>query len=543
LVLFAVEARAVSLTLETTNITTFAGQTFQMPLTASDPDGQPLKFSATVSNKKAITATIAPRSNRSLLLNVSGVDGNNQPFTGNLQLQLFEDLVPHTTSRIIDLVNSNFYNGLLFWRVAKGFVAQGGGSTNDDNFGSGITFQDQYSTELTYVGFGQLGMANEGASAPDSDDSQFFITDIDLSLSDPTNQPPVSLNFQNGIFGQLTSGFNIFSKIMSTPVTFNPDLNEVSAPLSNVVINTATIITNSQDGVLRLTASFGFTGQVNVAVSATDAEKQSITQTLQVNVIINSNNLTPFIGLVPTSIVLTQNTAVSFVTTFADVEHDPIFLGAVYAGSRDSLTNITATLDPKTGQIWLDPDVTVTGVVDVLLGVRDEFQPPSSFNVTQCSLTILPRSPSPTMSITSLKGMIKDGSKPGGDSINVSGKFTFLGGADGTFGSNDMVSLALGDPTNPFIVAVGPDSTGYKFHGGSINAKGTVVSGLNNNVMVSAQFNSRSGTFMISVKNFDFPTAISNQVQIGIAVGDDYVTDVRTWVQEMPGIFIPPPSP
>src|ERR1700722_10822700 len=181
LVLFAVEARAVSLTLEMTNITTFAGQTFQMPLTASDPDGMPLTFSATVSNKKAVTTAIAPRSNRSLFLNVSGVDGNNQPFTGDMVLQLFEDLVPHTTARIIDLVNSNFYNGLLFGRVLQGFVAQAGASTNDPNFGSGISFQDEYSTQLTYVGFAQLGMANAIASGDlDSDDSQIFITDVDL---------------------------------------------------------------------------------------------------------------------------------------------------------------------------------------------------------------------------------------------------------------------------------------------------------------------------------------------------------------------------
>ena len=311
LVLFAAEARAVSLTLEMTNITTYAGQTFQMPLTASDPDGQPLKFSATVSNKKAVTATIAPRSNRSLVMNVSGVDASNQLFTGNLQLQLFEDLVPHTTARIIDLVNSNFYNGLLFQRVIQGFVAQAGGSTNDPNFKSGVSFQDEYSVELTYVGFGQLGMANAVANGGfDSNDSQFFITDGTFSLGNPTNQPPTNLDFQNGIFGQLTSGFDVLAEIMSTPVV--PSANnpsEISSPLSNVVINTAAIITNSQDGVLRLKASLTFSGQVSVVVSAMNAEKQTVTQALQVNVIRDPVNLPPFFGLIPASIVLTQNTA------------------------------------------------------------------------------------------------------------------------------------------------------------------------------------------------------------------------------------------
>jgi large repetitive protein len=550
LVLFAVEARAVSLTLQMTNITTFAGQTFQMPLTASDPDGKPLKFSAkisdaTVSNRTALTFAIAPRSNRSLVMNVSGVDVNNQPFTGDLQLQLFEDLVPHTTARIIDLVNSNFYNGLLFGRVVQGFVAQAGASTNDPNFSSGVTFRDEYSTELTYVGFGQLGMANSGNLLP-SDDSQFFITDGDLSLDDPTNKPPTFLNFQNGIFGQLTSGFDVLSKIMSTPVGFNAGLNENSLPLSNVVINTAAIITNSQDGVLRLTASRAFTGQVTVAVSATDAERQTVTQTLQVNVLLDGTNLPPFLGVIPTSLVLTQNTAATFIITTADVEGDPIFIGDGYAVTGATFTNIVATIIPGKRQdplganrIWFSPDLALTGVVDVVLGVKDPFQ--SQFSFTQFSLTFLSRSASPTMMITSLKGTVQDGSKTNGDSVNVSGKFAFIGQSDRTFNSNDVLVLTLGDPAGPLTLTVTPDNPGMKFHGGAASVSAHVASGLSTNVNVLAQFNNRSGAFRINVKNFDFPAAISNQVQIGIALGNDYVTDVRTWVEKTPGMFVPPP--
>ena len=132
---FAVSARAVSLTLWTNNIVMPANRTFQMPITASDPDGQPLHFAATVSTKK-LGAVFAPRSNRSLLINVSGVDATNGAFTGDLVLQLFEDLTPLTTARIVDLVNSNFYDGLLFHRVVKGFMAQGG-STNEPACGRG----------------------------------------------------------------------------------------------------------------------------------------------------------------------------------------------------------------------------------------------------------------------------------------------------------------------------------------------------------------------------------------------------------------------
>jgi len=83
----------VSLTLWTNNIVMPENRTFQMPITASDPDGQPLHFAATVSNKK-VTAVFAPSSNRSLLINVSGVDAANGAFTSNLVLQLFAPVAP-----------------------------------------------------------------------------------------------------------------------------------------------------------------------------------------------------------------------------------------------------------------------------------------------------------------------------------------------------------------------------------------------------------------------------------------------------------------
>lgn len=553
LVLFAVEARAVSLTLVVTNITMPSGRTFQMPLSGFDPDGQPLRFSATVSNKKALTVAFAPSTNPSMVLNVSGVDATNGAFTGNLVLQLFQDLTPLTVGRISDLVNSNFYNGLLFQRVILGFVAQAGGSTNDPNFGSGVSFDDEYVASLIYDGFGQLGMANFGGLFHDSNDSQFFITDVDLSIDNPTNQSPQNLNFVNGIFGQLTSGFNILTEIMSTPV----DPNNNDEPFSNVVINIATIITNSQDGVLRLTATPKFTGVVTVTINATNAENQVASQTLQVKVIANTDNSPPFLGPIPSNITVTQNTAATFILQTTDIDGDHVLLADGYGDSflsisnlleTQTLTNIATTYDLKTGQIWFGPDVGLTGVVSIVIGVTDPDHDPNlpstqtpDYDTQIFSLTFLPRSASPTMTITELKGMIMDSIKPGGDSITVSGKFTFNGGSDGTFGSNDMISLSLGDPTGPFTMAVGPDSTGYKFHSGTISAKGVVVSGLDSNVTVSAQFNSLSGTFKISVKDFDFPVAISNQVQIGIAVGDDYVTDVRTWVEEKPGIFMPPP--
>ena len=528
----------MSLTLVTNSITMPRGQTFQMPLTGSDPDGQPLRFSATTSNSGGLKAAIAPRSNPSLVLNVSGVDGNGDAFSGDLRLQLFTDLTPHTTARIIDLVNSNFYNGLIFHRVIQGFVAQGGGATTNVNFESGVLLDDEYVATLTYDGFGQLGMANLGADNHDSNDSQFFITDGDLSINDPTNKSPEHLNFVNPIFGQLTSGFDVLSEILSTATDGN------DRPLTDVVINTATITADSQDGVLRLTAAPKFTGVVTVTVSATNAEHQFTARTLQVNVIADANNSAAFLGPIPSSIVLTQNTAATFIITSTDIDGDPMFLGDGYTDTSQPLTNIAATIIERTGRIWFSPDVTLTGVVDLIIGVRDLSH---SFDSQGFTLMFLPRSASPTMTITSLRGMLKDGSKVGGDNVNVHGTFAFIGESDHMFSSNDVLVLTLGDPANPLMLSLTPDSNGWKFHNGVVNAREHVISmvtsnlnsAVSSNVSVTAQFNGVTGTFKIAARGFDFPTPISSQVQIGIALGNDYVTDIRTWFEEKPGVFVP----
>src|SRR5579862_98555 len=105
LVAFAAQVHAVSLSLWTNSIVMPENRTFQMPITASDPDGQPLKFVAKVSSK-SVTAVFGTNSNPSLVINVSGVDATNGAFTGDMVLQLFQDLTPLTTARIIDLVNS-----------------------------------------------------------------------------------------------------------------------------------------------------------------------------------------------------------------------------------------------------------------------------------------------------------------------------------------------------------------------------------------------------------------------------------------------------
>jgi cyclophilin family peptidyl-prolyl cis-trans isomerase len=551
LAVLAEPAQAVTITLWTNNIVMPENQTFQMPITASDPDGQPLKFGVTMSKKKKVTAVFAPSTNRSLLINVSGVDATNGAFTGDLVLQLFEDLTPLTTARIIDLVNSNFYNGLLFQRVIKGFVAQGGGATTNLNLKSGVALDDEYVKTLTYDGFGQLGMANQasssGSSTHDSNDSQFFITDVDLSITNTNNKSPESLNFEQPIFGQLTSGFDVLAKIMSTPVGANPNSSsEISAPLSNVVMNSVSVISTSQNTVLRLTATRKFHGMVTVTVTATNAENQVASQAFQVNVVTNSIVSPPFMGPIPASVTVTQATAATFIATATDINANtrsnrPSFaFEDVDTGAFP--TNMLIGRNKRTSRFWFSPDMTLTGTVHMLMGVTDGIH---SYDTQHFTLNVLPRSATPTMTIVPLKGEIVDSTSTNstnGSHISVSGTFAFNSQSDQTFSSNDVIELNLGDPSNPFSVSVTPDLHGWKLKNGSIRGKARLATATSSNVTASAQFNIAKNTFAISVRKFDFPSPglTNNEIQIGVSIGANYGTDLRPWVQIKPGVFVPP---
>jgi cyclophilin family peptidyl-prolyl cis-trans isomerase len=527
LAVLAEPVRAVTITLWTNNIVMPENQTFQMPITASDPDGQPLKFDATVNPKKKVTAVFAPSTNRSLLINVSGVDSNNNPFTSNLVLQLFEDLTPLTTTRIIDLVNSNFYNGLLFQRVIKGFVAQAGGATTNANYESGVTIDDEYVKTLTYDGFGQLGMANQAPTTHDSNDSQFFITDVDLSIGSTNDPSPEDLNFLQPIFGQLTSGFGVLAEIMSTPVIVQ---GQSSTPVSNVVMNTVTVITNSQDAVLRLTAAPKFLGAVTVTVSATNAENQVATETFQVNVVKDATISPPFLGPIPAGATVTQDMGTSFMLTSTDIDTNATFFTVQDLATGAFPTNVSFSREKLPGRVWVYPGVTLTGTVNLIFGVTAVNQ---STDTQEFVLNVLPRSATPTMTIVPLKGSIVDSSKANGSHISVTGTFAFNSQSDQTFSSNDVMVLNLGDPSNPFSATLTPDLPGWKWRNGSVSAKGQVATSTSSKVNASAQFNIAKNTFAISVNGFGFPSPglTNNEIQVGVSIGVNYGADVRPWVE------------
>lgn len=93
---------------------------------------------------------------------------------GDLVIKLFPEQAPLTVKNFVDLATSGYYDGIIFHRIIKDFMIQGGDPTGTGMGGESVyggSFQDEFSEELYNIR-GALSMANAG---PNTNGSQFFI--------------------------------------------------------------------------------------------------------------------------------------------------------------------------------------------------------------------------------------------------------------------------------------------------------------------------------------------------------------------------------
>lgn len=128
---------------------------------------------------------------------------------GNITIALKPDVAPKAVENFIRLAQKDYYNGVIFHRVIKDFMIQGGDPTGTGRGGESIwgkPFEDEFSPQEKFDKPGMLAMANSG---PKTNGSQFFIT---------TAATPW-LNGKHTIFGQVIEGYDVVKKIESAPTT------------------------------------------------------------------------------------------------------------------------------------------------------------------------------------------------------------------------------------------------------------------------------------------------------------------------------------
>ncbi|HEV8601738.1 MAG TPA: peptidylprolyl isomerase [Patescibacteria group bacterium] len=150
---------------------------------------------------------------------------------GSFEVTLDGKAAPKTVANFIKLANQGFYNNLTFHRIVRDFVIQGGDPKGDGTGGPGYTIPAEIGLKHTK---GAIAMARLGGAAnplKESSGSQFYIALQDLP----------SLDGEYTVFGYVTSGMDVVTKIGNVPTEPNPDSGEASVPIKDVVIKTVTI--------------------------------------------------------------------------------------------------------------------------------------------------------------------------------------------------------------------------------------------------------------------------------------------------------------
>ncbi|MFZ7944033.1 peptidylprolyl isomerase [Neobacillus sp. 19] len=154
---------------------------------------------------------------------------------GNIKIKLFPEYAPKAVENFVKHSEEGYYNGLIFHRVIKDFMIQGGDPSGNGTGGESIwgkPFEDEFSKNLFNLR-GALSMANSGAN---TNGSQFFI--VQSTALDPAMKAKMEeagypaemiqsydenggtpwLDHRHTVFGQVVEGMDIVDKIAETQV-------------------------------------------------------------------------------------------------------------------------------------------------------------------------------------------------------------------------------------------------------------------------------------------------------------------------------------
>ena len=148
---------------------------------------------------------------------------------GIIKAKLYPEIAPNTVNNFISLINKKFYDGLIFHRVIKGFMIQGGCPDGIGTGGPGYGIKGEFSAngfanDLAHTP-GVLSMAR--AMHPDSAGSQFFIM----------HETSPHLDGSYAAFGKVTEGLEVVNKIAETRTDYS------DRPLEPQVIKSITVDT------------------------------------------------------------------------------------------------------------------------------------------------------------------------------------------------------------------------------------------------------------------------------------------------------------
>ena len=173
---------------------------------------------------------------------------------GEIKIKLFPAEAPKTVENFITHAKNGYYDGLIFHRVIKDFMIQGGDPTGTGMGGESVcehSFEDEFDVKLHNIK-GALSMANAG---PNTNGSQFFIVQADSvpgNMLEQMKEMPESfpedivkayeekggtpwLDFRHTVFGQVVEGIEVVDNIANVKV------GPADKPVDDVIIETITV--------------------------------------------------------------------------------------------------------------------------------------------------------------------------------------------------------------------------------------------------------------------------------------------------------------
>ena len=171
---------------------------------------------------------------------------------GTITFRLFQEQAPKAVENFVKLSESGYYEGIIFHRVIKDFMIQGGDPAGNGSGGEsafGADFEDEFSEEL-FPYRGALCMANSGSN---TNGSQFFIVQtgqVDASFTSQIREMGADqvadnyekiggtpwLWYRHTVFGQVVDGMEVVDAVAEAETDSN------DKPLEDVVIKKITII-------------------------------------------------------------------------------------------------------------------------------------------------------------------------------------------------------------------------------------------------------------------------------------------------------------
>lgn len=146
-----------------------------------------------------------------------------------IKAELYPEVAPISVRNFISLINKNFYDGIIFHRVIKGFMIQGGCPKGNGTGGPGYSIKGEFTSNGVKNDLkhdeGVLSMAR--AMSPNSAGSQFFIM----------HKKSPHLDGQYAAFGKVIEGMEVVNKIANTETDYR------DKPVEDVKLKKVTVDT------------------------------------------------------------------------------------------------------------------------------------------------------------------------------------------------------------------------------------------------------------------------------------------------------------